>query len=225
MPLPRFDRLPADTRAAILAVARAHFARDGKDAASFNQIIAEAGISKTSAYHYFDGKDDLFGAVLADAAVRTLTALGPWTEVATADELWEQLVAGTTRMAAHLREHPDDRAVLAGQPLADDGSWVRDLVANGLAIGLIAPAPGAELVTVATMGVIGALDSWALDHPDASDHALADTLVLFLARLWAAPAATTNLAATANLAPTGKPGAGAKPGPAINPGPAANPGS
>ncbi|MGV9309969.1 TetR/AcrR family transcriptional regulator [Nonomuraea sp. NPDC003727] len=225
MPLPRFDRLPADTRAAILAVARAHFARDGKDAASFNQIIAEAGISKTSAYHYFDGKDDLFGAVLADAAVRTLTALGPWTEVATADELWEQLVAGTTRMAAHLREHPDDRAVLAGQPLSDDGSWVRDLVANGLAIGLIAPAPGAELVTVATMGVIGALDSWALDHPHASDHALADTLVLFLARLWAAPAPPTNLAATANLAPTGKPGAGAKPGPAINPGPAANPGS
>ncbi|MFI6738872.1 TetR/AcrR family transcriptional regulator [Nonomuraea sp. NPDC050451] len=188
MPLPRFDRLPADARAAILAVARAHFARDGKDAASFNQIIAEAGISKTSAYHYFDGKDDLFGAVVADAAARTLTALGPWAEVGTAEELWRQLVAGTTRLAAHLREHPDDRAVLAGQPRTGGDPWIRDLVANGTKIGLIAPDPSAELVAVATAGVFDALDTWALDHPDELDRPVADTLVLFLARLWNAPA-------------------------------------
>ncbi|WP_066939806.1 TetR/AcrR family transcriptional regulator [Microtetraspora fusca] len=186
MPLPRFDRLPADARAAILAVARAHFARDGKDTASFNQIIAEAGISKSSAYHYFDGKDDLFGAVVADAAARTLTALGPWTEVATADELWEQVVAGTTRLVAHLREHPDDRAVLAGLPWSDSGSWVQSLVANGLKIGLIAPHPSAELVTVATTGIFDALDTWALDRPHELDSSVADTLVLFLARLWQA---------------------------------------
>ncbi|WP_214105204.1 TetR/AcrR family transcriptional regulator [Acrocarpospora catenulata] len=186
MPLPRFERLPADARAAILAVARAHFARDGKDAASFNQIIAEAGISKTSAYHYFDGKDDLFGAVVADAAARTLTALGPWTEVATADDLWDQVVAGTIRLTTHLREHPDDRAVLAGQPSSDSGSWIHSLVANGLKIGLIAPSPSAELITLATKSIFDALDAWALDHPHELDSSIADTLVLFLARLWQA---------------------------------------
>ncbi|MEU0480771.1 TetR/AcrR family transcriptional regulator [Streptosporangium sp. NPDC006013] len=189
MPLPRFDRLPADTRAAILAVARTHFARDGKDAASFNQIIAEAGISKTSAYHYFDGKDDLFGAVLADAGGRTLTALGPWADVATEDELWKQVVAGTTRLVAHLREHPDDRAVLAERPRLDreSRSWIHRLVANGLHIGLIDPLPNVELITVATIGVFDALDTWALDHPSEPDHSVAGTLTLFLARLWNTP--------------------------------------
>ncbi|WP_329093629.1 MULTISPECIES: TetR/AcrR family transcriptional regulator [unclassified Streptosporangium] len=186
MPLPRFDRLPADARASILTVARTHFARDGKDAASFNQIIAEAGISKTSAYHYFDGKDDLFGAVVADAGGRTLTALGPWADVATGDELWEQVAAGTTRLVAHLREHPDDRAVLAEQPYLarDSHSWIHRLVANGLRIGLIDPFPGVELTTVTTVGVFDALDTWALDHPGEPGDSVADTLTLFLARLW-----------------------------------------
>lgn len=186
MPLPRFDRLPAAARAAILAVARAHFARDGKDAASFNQIIAEAGISKTSAYHYFDGKDDLFAAVVADAAERTTAALGPWTDVATAEDLWEQLTAGTTRLAAHLRDHPDDRAVLAGRTAVDDDSWFHRLVGNGLRIGLIDPRPSPELVTVATMGVFAALDTWALAHPGEPDPALAGSLTELLARLWRA---------------------------------------
>ncbi|MEU8382152.1 TetR/AcrR family transcriptional regulator [Streptosporangium sp. NPDC048865] len=198
MPLPRFDRLPADARASILAVARAHFARDGKDAASFNQIIAEAGISKTSAYHYFDGKDDLFGAVVADAGARALAALGPWADVASGDELWAQVTAGAARLVAYLREHPDDRAVLARRPPPDrDGrSWIHLLVANGLRIGLIDPFPSAELVTVATLGVFGALDAWALDHPDEPGEAVTESLVLFLARLW-------------NVAPgTGAPGNG-----------------
>ncbi|GAA0936042.1 TetR/AcrR family transcriptional regulator [Nonomuraea longicatena] len=187
MPLPRFERLPADARAGILAVARAHFARDGKDAASFNRIIAEAGISKTSAYHYFDGKDDLFGAVVADAAARTLAVLGSWREVSTEDELWTQLVEGAARLAAHFTRHPDDRAVLAGQRRSGGDPWIDSLVANGARIGLIAPHPGIELVAVATKGVFDALDTWALARPRDLDHSASDTLVLFLARLWKAP--------------------------------------
>ncbi|MEU5402720.1 TetR/AcrR family transcriptional regulator [Streptomyces sp. NPDC005963] len=195
MPLPRYHRLPADTRAAILGVARAHFARDGKAAASFNQIIAEANISKTSAYHYFDGKDDLFGEVVADAAQRTLAALGPWTEVTGADGLWEQLTTGARRLRAQLREHPDDRAVLAEQQRAGGGhededageDWIGLLVANGLRIGVIDPEPDAPLVATATRGIFDALDRWALDHPEASEESVTDALTTLLARLWGAP--------------------------------------
>ncbi len=185
MPLPRFDRLPADARAAILAVARAHFARDGKDGASFNQIIADAGISKSSAYHYFDGKDDLFGAVVAEVADRVVAVLGPWIDVETEDDLWEQVAAGATRLVAYLREHPDDQAVLSAQPPdhQDGESWIHSLIANGRRIGLINPYPSIELVTVATMSIFHGLDAWALEQPDELDQ-FADVLVLFLSRLW-----------------------------------------
>ena len=181
MPLPRFDRLAPDARAAILAVARAHFARDGMDGASFNQIIAAAGISKTSAYHYFDGKGDLFAAVAADVADRTLAALGPWVEVSTPEALWEQVAAGTDRLGAHLREHPDDRAVLAAAPHPGGATpWIDALVGNGVRLGLIDPAPDVELLTSATAAVIGAVDAWALQRTDAPH----DALTVLLRRLW-----------------------------------------
>ncbi|MFF8382620.1 TetR/AcrR family transcriptional regulator [Streptomyces kanasensis] len=189
MPLPRFHRLPSDTQAALLAVARAHFARAGRDAASFNRIIAEAGISKTSAYHYFDGKEDLFDAVVGDAARRTLAALGPWTEVATAGELWAQLAEGASRLAEHLRTHPDDRAVLAagrGLEHADD-SWIHRLVDNGLRVGVIDPGPSAELLTMVTVAVFTAVDEWTLAHPDRADGGVTQALTAYLARLWQTP--------------------------------------
>ncbi|MEU4622768.1 helix-turn-helix domain-containing protein [Actinoplanes sp. NPDC023801] len=184
MPLPRFDRLAPESRAAILAVARTHFARDGRDGASFNRIIAAAGISKTSAYHYFDGKDDLFAAVAADTAARVLAVLGPWQPVRTADELWDRLADGTARLLEHLRQNPDDRAVLAAAAPAagTDDPWITALVADGVRIGLIDATPGVELITAATAAVVGVADTWALRRPG-EDGALRP----LLERLWAVP--------------------------------------
>jgi AcrR family transcriptional regulator len=188
MPLPRFDRLTPSTRTAILAVARTHFARDGRDGASFNQIIVDAGISKTTAYHYFDSKDDLFAAVVADTTDRTLAALGPWVDVDTTDALWEQVTAGTNRLVAHLREHPDDRAVLAVAPHAEKSNpWIGQLVGNGLRIGLIDTHPDIELITMATVAIIGTVDGWALNRPDPLSECPGRALILLLKRLWNTP--------------------------------------
>jgi TetR/AcrR family transcriptional regulator of autoinduction and epiphytic fitness len=184
MPLPRFDRLAPHARAAILAVARGHFARDGKDAASFNQIIADSGISKTTAYHYFDGKDDLFAAVVADTVERTMATLGDWVDVTSADALLEQLTDGAHRLAAHLRDHPEDRAVLAAAPFERHNPWIDRLVENGLRIGLIDPRPDAELVTMATAAVIGTVDAWALRQPGHLGDSSTQALTVLLRRLW-----------------------------------------
>jgi AcrR family transcriptional regulator len=183
MPLPRFDRLAPEARAAILAVARSHFARDGRDGASLNRIIADSGISKTSAYHYFDGKDDLFAAVAADVAARALAVLGPWAPVRTADELWEQLAAGSARLSGHLRHHPEDHAVLALAPAAPGhgGEWIAAMIADGVRIGLIDAGPGLELITAATEAVIGVADARALDRPGEEIP-----LRALLERLWTA---------------------------------------
>lgn len=184
MPLPRFDRLAPNVRAAILAVARTHFARDGKDAASFNKIIADGGISKTTAYHYFDGKDDLFAAVVADTVERTLAALGDWVDVTSADALLEQVADGAHRLAAHLRDHPDDRAVLAAAPLQCHHPWIDQLVENGLRIGLIDPHPDPDLTAMATAAVISTVDTWALQRAGHLTDYPAQALILLLRRLW-----------------------------------------
>jgi TetR/AcrR family transcriptional regulator of autoinduction and epiphytic fitness len=177
MPLPRFDRLAPEVRAAILAVARSHFARDGRDGASFNRIIADAGISKTSAYHYFDGKDDLFAAVAADTEARVVAVLGAWQPVDAADELWDQLATGTGRLMEHLREHPDDRAVLAAAApgTGQDDPWIAAMVADGVRIGLIDAGPGLELITAATAAVIGVADARELRQPEAVELRQAET--------------------------------------------------
>jgi AcrR family transcriptional regulator len=68
MPRPRFLNLPPAARARLVDIATSHFAKRGFEAASLNEILAEAGISKGSYYYYFEDKDDLFATTLAAAA-------------------------------------------------------------------------------------------------------------------------------------------------------------
>jgi len=50
----------------LIAVARARFATDGYPATSLDTIAADAGVTKGSLYHHFDGKADLFSDVFED---------------------------------------------------------------------------------------------------------------------------------------------------------------
>lgn len=58
-------------RAQILQAASTVFNRMGYDGASMNDIAAEAGVSKPTLYVYFDNKEALFGALIADLKSRT----------------------------------------------------------------------------------------------------------------------------------------------------------
>ena len=60
-------RDPAQTRARILAAARAEFAAHGLGGARVDRIAHEAGANKRMLYYYFGNKDDLFLVVLEDA--------------------------------------------------------------------------------------------------------------------------------------------------------------
>jgi AcrR family transcriptional regulator len=51
------------TRAAILAAARRHFARDGFSAAEIGRIASDARVTTGAVYHHFANKKDLFQAV------------------------------------------------------------------------------------------------------------------------------------------------------------------
>ncbi|WP_072753227.1 TetR/AcrR family transcriptional regulator [Rhodococcus maanshanensis] len=168
MPLPRFTRLPAEERRQILEVAQHAFATDGTEHASYNQIIAAAGISKSSAYNYFDGRDDLLHTVLDDIAVRLAAALGPWRRIDDHDEFWAAIHAAGTALGAHLAEHPDDLALIdPAFLLREQGTfagWVADVVDNGVANGIVTADCDRDLLVAATAAVIRAGDAWAADQ-------------------------------------------------------------
>ncbi|MCB5167721.1 TetR/AcrR family transcriptional regulator [Streptomyces bambusae] len=166
-PLPRFHRLPAERRSAILAAARAQFAAHGPEAASYNKIIEAARISKTAAYQYFDGREDLLAAVLDDVLERLLGVLGPWTPAAGEKEFWAQLEAGTAALAAHLDSHPDDLALAdpAARRAAGAAAWTgwyETLVRDGQRLGVIRTDIEPPLLAAATAAVLRAADTWAL---------------------------------------------------------------
>ncbi|MFE7132483.1 TetR/AcrR family transcriptional regulator [Streptomyces sp. NPDC057638] len=193
-PLPRFHRQPPERQAAILAVARRHFAEHGPRDASYNKIIEAAGISKTAAYHYFDGREDLLGAVLDDVLARLLDVLGPWTPASGADAFWERLEHGTDALARHLGEHPDDLA-LAAEAVAHDESaawlgWFTALVADGQRIGVIRTDLDSGLLVAATAGVLRAADEWALIALAAGGEPDREQVWTLLRGLWGQGTAT-----------------------------------
>ncbi|MEU7072420.1 TetR/AcrR family transcriptional regulator [Streptomyces narbonensis] len=168
MPLPRFDRLPADRQELILAIARGHFADHGTEAASYNKIIEAAGFSKTAAYHYFDGREDLLSAVLDGVLDRLLGALGPWVAARGEAEFWSRLDAGALALEAHLQGHPDDLALAdaaIGHTRGETGPWLEwfdDLVSDGQRLGVIRSDVDHELLVTVTAAVVRAADAWAV---------------------------------------------------------------
>ncbi|MGW6838741.1 TetR/AcrR family transcriptional regulator [Streptomyces sp. NPDC054949] len=209
MPLPRFERMPAERREAILGVARHHFAEHGPDGASYNKIIEAAGFSKTAAYHYFDGREDLLAAVLDGVLARLLGALGPWRPACDEAEFWSRLDVGAGSLAAHLANHPDD-LVLADAAIgpAHEGPWTAwfdALVTNGQQLGVIRTDVDRSLLVAVTSAVVRAADAWALARmrsdsagpPDGTTDAATEgdagaPLWSLLRGLWSATAGTTD---------------------------------
>ncbi|RDI49599.1 TetR family transcriptional regulator [Nocardia mexicana] len=140
------------------------FARDGVDHASYNQIIAAAGISKSSAYNYFDGREDLLYAVLDDVAERLAAVLGTWEHTESAPEFWRAIKTVEARLSAHIAEHPADLALIdPAFLLREQGafmSWIADFVDNGAAIGIVTTVCDRDLLVAATAAVLRAGDAW-----------------------------------------------------------------
>ncbi|MBZ9598665.1 TetR/AcrR family transcriptional regulator [Streptomyces erythrochromogenes] len=195
MPLPRFDRLPAERRDHILGVARRHFAEHGAEGASYNKIIEAAGVSKTAAYHYFDGREDLLTAVLDGVQGRLLDALGPWEPARDADDFGARFAAGSAALATHLGGHPEDLALADAAIGRTSGGpwlgWFGALVTDGRRIGLIRDDVDHALMVSATAAVVRAADTWALalltTAPGTGDPGA--QLWTLLRGLWGAPAA------------------------------------
>lgn len=195
MGLPRFQRLPEERRRRILDVARAHIARSGPDVASYNEIIAEAGISKASAYQYFDGKDDLVVEVGKDSLARVLNLLGPWESSDGAEGFWRQFTAGTARLFGFLDAEPEHLAVLHGvyanerlraavAAESPASTWFEQLLDDGASQAVIREDVDRSLLVAATVGVFTAIDGWALARMRSGAEPDLDQAMRLLRGLW-----------------------------------------
>ncbi|WP_280315381.1 hypothetical protein [Nocardia abscessus] len=124
----------------MLQIARHRFAVEGPEGAVFNKIIDGLPISKTAAYQYFDGREDLLATVLADVRGRVHPVLGDWRYVDTSELFWQQLGEGAVRLTRHLDENPDDlqlAEVALGSAAADYlADYLGAVLNNGRAIGV-----------------------------------------------------------------------------------------
>lgn len=186
MPLPRFYRLPAERQRVIVDAAKTEFAQHGPEAASYNTIIAKAGISKSSAYQYFDGKDDILGLVLSDVSDRLRRELGSWVPADTVDAFWQRLSDDSARLVRFLEDNPLDRALadaaVARIPVGNEQSWLAAVIENGISLGVIRSDVDRDLLSAASAAVLRAGDQWALaggGHPD--------QIFSLLAGLWGPP--------------------------------------
>jgi AcrR family transcriptional regulator len=147
-----------DTRAAILAAARARFAEHGFARTSVRSVAADAAVDAALVHHYFGTKDDLFVAALelpVDPRERLaeVVVLGP-------DGAGERLV----RTFLSVWDDPDLRLPLLGlarsvldpaaQGLMRDGFVPAVLLPVGLALGLDRPEVRMPLVASQVVGLI-----------------------------------------------------------------------
>lgn len=189
MPLPRFRRLAPERQQAILRVARTELARRGPAGFSYASFIEKAGISKTCAYLYFDGKDDLTSTVTDDVANRMREIVGPWKPAGSRSELFRALETASTRLHRHLVAHRDDLAVLAmASGLARVmGDWFEAVVEDGVRLGVIRSNVPRDLMVAATRAVIAEADQWSIARLQRGEEVDPCEAAQLLKGLWQTP--------------------------------------
>ncbi len=91
----------AETRLRLLEAAAAHFAEQGLERASLDDIVRAAGVAKGTLYNYFESKEQLFLEVISEAARR---AAERYAEVGDHGSMRERLTTLAEADVAVLRE-------------------------------------------------------------------------------------------------------------------------
>lgn len=182
----RFDNLDPDKQEAILDAAAEEFGEKGYEAASINQIIEKAGISKGSMYYYFEDKRDLFDTVLQHATERMLDMVGGFdVEEMTAQNFWEYLANYAERSIEELRRHekyirlvrsfhkvmrPNDPEAPGSGTMEWGRQVLHDILERGRDVGAIRTDWELAFLIRLTMALDTVLDQWLMEHWDEWDQ-------------------------------------------------------
>ena len=204
MPLPRFQRLAPEKRAQLLRFAAEEFAEKGNERASLNEILAAAGLGKSSYYYYFADKEDLYATVIEDAFGRLAAELPPlssegldakgywaaiekwialWTRVVSRDRVAMALIVDFQR----IRRTPNPRFL---QIFENIRAQYRAFLEAGRALGCVRTDLGVDELVALSEAADAALDEALLarrDYPNAAALEAHADLALDTARRLLAP--------------------------------------
>jgi len=173
MPLPRFEKLDAERKDTILAAAADEFAQHGFENASFNRIIASAGVSKGAMYYYFADKDDLYRTVLDVAIAKWMGEVGYPFEADGPRAFWDACEAIYARSLRFMLADPRNAALCMSISMAHaEGhpkmrevrelmlTWTRVLAEQGQKLGALRDDVPLDLLVHAAHGLLEASDRW-----------------------------------------------------------------
>jgi AcrR family transcriptional regulator len=205
MPRPRFARLAPDRQRQILERAAEEFGAHGYTHASLNRVIERLGLNKGAFYYCFDGKADLFGAVVQMVwdrfvpngfDIAALDAASFWPSIRRLlrenharirEEPW---LAGIARLLANPPQSAAADAAIS-DVLTRGRAWARSLVQRGQEVGAVRTDVELDLLLDALMAVDQAADRWLLaawDRLTPTEREAASVLVFDLWRRIADPA-------------------------------------
>jgi len=101
--------LREERRAAIIEAAKSVFMREGLEKSSMRTIAKEAGCTTGAIYPYFNGKEEIYGAVLSESLSSLLDCIR--TSIAKADGPVRRARNGLTAFHDYYRSRPDELAL------------------------------------------------------------------------------------------------------------------
>ena len=176
-----------EKRERLFQAARDEFAARGFSHASLNRIIGAVGMSKSSFYHYFQDKADLFRQTFSDA-MSPVVALQRTIDIDTlsAPSLWPTLIEALTlgmqiardkpeiitagRMFYKSREDPEG-AALTAEFLGVSSAWMSRLIKRGQEVGVFRDDLPDDLLIELLMSMGMTMDSWMVSRWDDLDAA------------------------------------------------------
>ena len=176
------SRLPADKRHRLFQIASGEFAANGFTQASLNRIISQMGMSKSSFYHYFSNKSDLFKQTFLYGAAPVFDLNHQLeVEAPNAEDVWPSIeklamqvvpivhaspmVITAGRMFYRSREDADGKA-LTEELLAQFTNWTSRQLQHGQKLGVFRnDLPESLLIDlILSMGM--SMDQWIITHWD-----------------------------------------------------------
>lgn len=174
MSRPRFEQLPIERQQQILRVAAAEFARGGLHGTSYNQLLAQLGLGKGSAYYYFEDKQDLFLTVVKHCSLAFFRTLDNLPLPSSVPGFWDYVDQLTMRGLSFVRADPTSAALLQAfarerfridvrsspELLKGIGDTYVALIRLGQQLGAVRQDLPFELLLGSVQAVVGAFDQW-----------------------------------------------------------------